>query len=440
MDLLIAFAVTFILLIFSVFNGIFPAYPLTAGLLLFFLAALYRGFGFINILKMAYFGGKKSFAVIKVLLLIGALIPIWMASGTVPAIVYFGMELIHPNLFILAAFLLSCVVSFLTGTSIGTSGVVGAALMVMAKSGNVNMTATAGAVIAGAYFGDRCSPVSSSAHFVAFLTGTNVYNNMKIMFRTGLIPLILSIGFYLTLSYLFPLHSSAGSISSLIRQEFDLNLVVMFPALIIVAFALIKVDVKISIIVSIAAALVISIHLQHHTFTECIKYMLLGFKMDAASPLADIIKGGGILSLLKMFLVVFITSAFAGIMDETRMLDTIERFTSKADSRYQVYRNVLATSLFGSAIGCSQTFAVMLTHMLNKKAYEKNNLDASAAAVDLENSAIMVSALIPWNVALLAPMTILGADASCLPYLLYIYLIPLWNLVYLRIKKSESLK
>lgn len=436
MDLISAFVITFALLIFSVFNGIFPAYPLAAGLVLFSLVALKRGFGFINILKMAYFGGKKSFAVIKVLLLIGALIPIWMASGTVPAIVYFGMALIHPNLFILAAFLLSCLVSFLIGTSIGTSGVVGAALMVMAKSGNVSLTVTAGAVIAGAYFGDRCSPVSSSAHFVAFLTGTNVYNNMKIMFRTGLVPLIISIGFYLGLSHLFPLHSSAGSISSLILKEFDLDLIVMLPALVILAFALIKVEVKISIIVSIAAALVISIHVQHHTFTECIKYMVMGFKMDAASPLAGIIKGGGILSLLKMFLVVFITSAFAGIMDETRMLDNIENYTSKAASRYQVYRNVLVTSLFGSVIGCSQTFAVMLTHMLNRKAYEKNELDTSIAAVDLENSAIMVSALIPWNVALLAPMTILGTDASCLPYLLYIYLVPLWNLFYLRIKKN----
>lgn len=84
------------------------------------------------------------------------------------------------------------------------------------------------------------------------------------------------------------------------------------------------------------------------------------------------------------------------------MLNGIEKITLKADTRYKVFRNMFVTSLFGSVVGCSQTFAVMLTHMLNKKAYEKNGLGKSCEAIDLENTAIMTAALIPWNIALLA--------------------------------------
>ena len=151
LDLIIAFIVTFILLLFSVVKGIFLAYPLMAALILFIVVAFKRGNTFKSILCMALTGGKKSFIVITVLILIGVITSIWMASGTVPAIVYYGIKLLRPNVFILSAFLISCFVSFLIGTSLGTCSTVGIALMVIARSGDVNLSATAGAIIAGAY-------------------------------------------------------------------------------------------------------------------------------------------------------------------------------------------------------------------------------------------------------------------------------------------------
>ncbi len=438
LDLILAFIITFLLLLSSVFNGIFLAYPLAAGIILFFIVALRRGYATNDILKMAYRGGKKSVLVIKIFILIGALIPTWMASGTVPAIVYFGIELIKPNLFILTSFLISCLVSFLIGTSIGTSGVVGASLMVIAKSGGVNLSATAGAIIAGVYFGDRCSPVSSSASLVASLTETDIYDNIKNMFKTSSVPFMISVVFYIILSNAFPLQSSSNSINSQILQKFDLNLIILVPALVIIIFSIFKVNVKISMAVSIILAFAISIIIQHQTIASCIKFIIFGFTITDSSPLSYIIKGGGIISMLKTSLIVLFSSAFAGIMEETKMLSIIENATSKADSRYKVFRNVLITSLFGSILGCSQTFAVMLTHMLNKKAYKNNDLDNSCAAIDLENTAIMVSAIVPWNAALLVPMTILGTDVTCMPYLMYIYLLPIYNLLYLKLRKNNS--
>jgi len=436
LDLIVAFTITFLLLIASVFKEVFLAYPLAAGIILFSIVALRRGFHFKDILKMAYTGGKKSYIVVEVFILIGALISIWIASGAVPAIVYYGIELIKPNLFILLSFLISCFVSFLIGTAVGTAGIVGAALMVIARSGGVNLSAAAGAIIAGSFFGDRCSPVSSSANFVANITETNVYDNIKIMFKTSIIPFTISMIFYMIVSQIFPIHSKTDSIHKLIPLEFDLNWVVLIPVLVIIIFSIFKTNIKISILISIIIAFIISITVQHQTILECIKFLIFGFSLADSSPLHSIIKGGGIISLLKTAIVVFLASTFAGIVEGTEILSDIEKVTLKANSRWKVFRNVLITSLLGAMVGGSQTFTVMLTYILNKKAYAKNKLDNSYAAIDLENTAIMVSALIPWNIALLASTTILDIGIACIPYLMYIYLVPLWNLLYLILREN----
>ncbi|MEL7649138.1 MAG: Na+/H+ antiporter NhaC family protein [Sedimentibacter sp.] len=438
MDIAAALVATFILLVTSVFKGIYLGYPLGLAIILFSAAAARRGHRVDDIIRMAYRGGRKSFIVVKVFVLIGALIPLWMSAGTVPAIVYYGIEMIRPNLFILSAFLISCAVSLLIGTAVGTTGVVGAALMVMARSGGVDLYAAAGAIIAGAYFGDRCSPVSSGASFIASITDTDLYDNVSNMFRTSVVPLIISSAFYLLVSRGNPLGSETGSISSMIADEFDLNLVVLVPAAIIIGFSLMRINVKTLMGASIAAALAISIFIQKETLQSSFKYMIFGFTLDDANVLYGIIKGGGILPMMKTALVVYLASSFAGILEGANLLCGVEKVTSGADTRYKVFKYELMLSFFTAAVGCSQTFAVMMTKMLNSRSYEKNGLDRSCEAIDLENTAIMVSPMIPWNIALLAPMTILGTNAASMPYMIYIYLVPLWNLVYLKLQEKQN--
>ncbi len=435
MDLIVALILTFALLITGVFGGIFLGYPLFVVIILFSVVALRRGFRFKDVFGMAYNGGKKSYVVVKVLMLIGILLPLWTAAGTVPAIVYWGTELIRPNLFILLCFLISCCMSSLIGTAVGTSGVVGAALMVMARSGGVNLSVAAGALIAGAYFGDRCSPVSSSAAFVAAITDTNVYDNIRNMIRTSIVPFILAVGFYAAISPFFASQGRTRGIHDLIAQQFNLHWIVLLPALVIVVLALLRINIKIAMAISIFTALAISLALQHQAASDLMRFVIFGFSLDEANPLHTIITGSGVISLLKTCLVVFLASAFAGIVDGTQLLNQIEMITGKAESRAAVFANVLVTSVFGAMVGCSQTFAVMMTYVLNKKAYEKNGFDNTVSAIDLENTAIMVSPLVPWNIALVAPMTILDVGPACMPYLVYIYLVPLWNLLYLYVKE-----
>ena len=439
MDLILAFGITFLLLIISVQKGLFIGYAMLAGLVMFSAIALKKGNRASEIFGSIMSGGRKSFIVIQIFMLIGVVIAVWMEAGTVPAIVYYGLKLLKPETFILAAFIISCFVSFLIGSSVGTSGTIGIALILIARSGGVNISAAAGAVIAGSYFGDRCSPMSSSANLVSNVTKTDIYVNVKNMFKTCLFPMIITLAFYLIVSAMFPLKSTNNGISPEIANSFYVGLPVMLPAIIIIIFSLFKVNVKYSMICSIITAVLLGLIFQGHNIQDSVRYIIFGYSLDSSNPLHDLIRGGGAVSMAKTSIILFIASAMAGLIGDTKMLNIVEAMTEKANSRYEIFRNVLVTSIFTSAIGCCQAFTVMMTDVLNSKAYKNNNLDEYSRAVDLENTSVLISALIPWNLSLLLPMTILGTDYSCLPYLSYIYILPLWNLIFLWGKEKGPL-
>jgi len=193
LDVITALFGIFILLMISVYKGIGIYYPLFTGLVVIIIIAYKRGFKLKELIKMILKGARKSFIIISIFVLIGAITAVWRASGTVAYVVYYGIRLMDPNYFILHAFVLCCIVSFLLGTALGTVGTIGMILMVMVKGGDMNINLVAGAIIAGSYFGDRCSPMSSSANLVAAITDTNLYTNVRNMFRTSLIPFVISI-------------------------------------------------------------------------------------------------------------------------------------------------------------------------------------------------------------------------------------------------------
>ena len=196
MDIIIGLLITFCILVFSILQGVFIGYPLLLGYVIFAYISYCRGFKLKEVARMSLNGGKKALIVIKIFGLIGAITGIWMASGTVPAIIYYGINYMSADFFILYTFLITCVVSFLLGTSLGTVSTVGIALILIARTGNVNLNIVAGAIMAGAYFGDRCSPMSSSASLVATLTNTKLYTNIYNMVLTSVMPFSISIIIY----------------------------------------------------------------------------------------------------------------------------------------------------------------------------------------------------------------------------------------------------
>lgn len=441
MDIIISMFVIFCTLIFSIYKGIFVGYPLLLGFFIFTFISWRRGFTLSDIFKMSFNGGKKAFVVLEIFLLIGIITSIWMASGTVPAIIYYGIKYMNPNFFILYTFVISCVVSFLLGTSLGTVSTVGVAVILIAKSGNVNLDITAGAIIAGAYFGDRCSPMSSSASLVANLTRTNLYTNISNMFKTSIIPFILSIIIYLILSLQEPIYFMQSNMNNEIATIFKFNWIILLPAIIILLFSLFKIDVKLSMLVSIVAASAIAIIFQQYKPKEVLRFIVLGFRLVSPSPLQNILKGGGIISMWQASLVVFIPCVLSGIFNGTNMLKNIEDILMRAKTHYMLFIYTTITSIVTAAFGCNQSISTVLTYNLMNKSYEDKNIHRYQLAIDLENTGVVLAALIPWNIAAFVPTMTMGVSSTgFIPYAFYLYLIPIFNIAYLKILEMRNNK
>ncbi|MEG4519882.1 MULTISPECIES: Na+/H+ antiporter NhaC family protein [unclassified Microcoleus] len=437
MDLLFFVIISFILLLVSAIKGYFIVAPLLASMVILIAILLKRGFQLKSLIKMAVAGSKKSFSVIGILLLIGAVMAVWMAAGTVPVLVYWGIKLISPQYFIFSAFILTSIVSVLLGTSFGTASTIGVALTIAARGSGVNPNMIAGAIVAGAYFGDRCSPMSSSANLIAAITKTEIYTNLKNMTVTGLLPLIVSSLLYLILSFLNPVELSGNNLALELGTAFNLNSITLLPALTILILCVLRVEVKIAMATSVIAGSAIAIFVQGYSPIDILQFALTGFKLESTSSLKDIVAGGGILSMVKVSTVVIVSTAFAGLFAGTRTLEFIEVYLNKARSRGDLFLGTTVISILSAAFGCTQTIAILLTHQLVEEKYRKEGLDDYQLAVDLENTAVVISPLIPWNIAGLVPATVLSVNSDFIPYAFYLYLIPFFNLIEMKLAKPS---
>jgi len=289
---------------------------------------------------------------------------VWMAAGTVPALVYYGIKLLNPQYFIFSTFILTSFISTLLGTSFGTVNTIGVALMVMARGSGVSPNLIAGAIIAGAYFGDRCSPMSSSANLIASLTQTRIHTNILNMVITTKIPFMLSCLFYFILSIFNPVEINNKSLFIEITRVFHINLFVLLPALTILVLSVFRVEVNLSLLLSVIVSIAIAMIVQGYSLLEVLRFALLGFNLESGTNLKSIIGGGGVVSMVKVSVVVVVSTALAGLLAGTKVLGAIEVFLKKVSSRSGLFLSTIVIGLASAAFGCTQTIAIVLTQQL----------------------------------------------------------------------------
>ena len=207
-------------------SGISIVYALLAGFLIFCAYGLVRGHSVRALLRMSGSGVHKVRNILITFGLIGMLTALWRAAGTIPAVVSYSSQLIRPSAFYMFVFLLNCLVSVLTGTSLGTAATMGVICMAIASAMGMNPVITGGAVLSGGYFGDRCSPVSTSALLVCELTGTDIYDNIRRMTASSILPL----GLTCLLYYALGLAANAGGVTLNVRPVFERGFVIHWSA------------------------------------------------------------------------------------------------------------------------------------------------------------------------------------------------------------------
>lgn len=429
MDSLLGLGLSSVLLVASARRGDWLMVPLLVTLLLFFGLHWRRGKAPAQLLGMVWRGAQQSFGVLSILLLIGGLMAAWMASGTVATLVYYGLQLIQPRWFILSAFGLTGLVSVLIGTSFGAVGTIGLALMIMARSGEVSLPWVAGAIIAGAYVGDRCSPLSSSAYLVAAVTQTNLYGNLRAMVKTSLVPLLASAGIYGVAAWQHPLTLANQDFWATLPELFKLHGLTLVPAIAIFGLVALRVPVKPTLLISLLLALGLAVGLQGYSLVDLARFLALGFNLDQPGRLASIFHGGGLLPMAKVCLVVVVSMALAGLLAETQTLSSLQGWLGSLGQGRGLFLGTIVVSLVTAAYGCTQTMAIVLTQQLTQEPYRQANLAPQQQAIDLENTAVVLAPLIPWNIAGLVPASLLMVGADFAPYAVYLYLLPLWALV-----------
>lgn len=433
MLILTGFILSFTILIFVVLKGLYIGYGLLLSFLIFAAISLILGKSFEEIGQTALSGGKKALVVLKVFLLIGLVTASWLIAGTIPSIVYYSMQIMNPKFFILFAFLSTSMVGYMLGTSLGTASTIGIVLIIMARGGDININLTAGAILSGCYFGDRTSPMSSSAALVANQTGVETYPMLKGFRKTTYIPFLLVSLIYLILSFFNPLNNVSSSILKDINSYFTVNYIVLLPAIVMLTLSIFQVNVKRSMVVSIITGVIIALTFQKADIMIIIKTLIFGFKLEPENPLVNIIKGGGLISMLKAGFVVFVSCAMAGLLEGMDLFNKAGSLFKRAENRAKILLATGVTSFISACFGGNQSIAVVMTSEIMRKVYKERNIESYELAIDLGNTAILFAAMIPWNIACLIPATTWDVHpAFIVPFAFYLFIPFIYNYLKLR--------
>ena len=394
------------------------------GLLLFSALGLKRGHRPAALWAMAWRQGKKTLVVVRILVLIGIITGLWRAGGTISLCVVWGVGIIPPRLFLLAAFLLTSLLSYALGTSFGVVGTAGVILMALARFGGVDPVAAGGAVLSGIYFGDRCSPASSSASLVAAVTGTELYDNVRLMLRTGLLPLLVTAGLYGALSLRHPLREVDGAALEALSSAFTLTPWAILPLALMVLLPLLRVPILLTMGASALAAAVLAVAVQGFTPWETVGIALLGYD-PAQEALAEVLAGGGLVSMTASLLLVPLTGLYTGLLDGLGVLAPLERRAEAAAARFGRLPVTGAVSLLCCAAFCNQSVAVMLARQVMAACYE----DRRELAQDIENTAILFAGMVPWSIACSIPLATMDVGFGAVGYGFLLWVLPLCYLV-----------
>lgn len=385
---------------------------LLTGFVLLMAYGKFRGFGWKALLKMAASNVSAARNIAIVMLMVGALTALWRTCGTVAYIVDLASGALTPALFLPGAFLLCAAISVLTGTSVGTAATMGVICMSVGNAIGVNSAICGGAILAGSYFGDRCSPVSTSALLVAEITKTNLYDNIRGMIRTGWIAALVTLAIYGALGFFAGSGENAVSTSTAnaTTSDFDLRWFMALPAISILALALFRIDVKINMLVSIAISVVVG--------------FVVGFPVTKMASAA----GYGILSMLKLIIVVIISLTYAGLFRGTGILEKLHAGITHLSKKVSPFGCVVLTAIATCALACNQTLSIVLTNEICTGVMP----DEKRRAIAIENTSVIIAPLVPWTVASLVPLGAIGAPTSSILFACFLYLVPLLSRRYYR--------
>ena len=410
----------------------------------------------VEILIKIYESVKSIKTPIIILLLVGALAGTWKVSGVIPAMVYYGINFIDPSVFLPLTLVITAIVSLTAGSSYITSATIGVALVSVGNAFNIPPSMTAGAVISGAYFGDKMSPLSDTTNLASAISGTDLYTHIKYMMYTTFPTFIITFIVFCIIT--LNLNSSTsndaieiGMISEILKKDFYISpILFVIPASVLI-LAYLKVKPVIALSLGVLFAIIFSVIFQSNileqidvstskaifssvfTFTEIpLELTYSGENTKLLEGIDDLYTRGGMESMFWVILLTICAMVFGGAMEAIGALNKITNELLKlADSAFGLVASTVASCLGVNLFASDQYLAIIIPGKMFKNAYEEYNLAPENLSRTLEDSGTVTSALIPWNTCGAYHYGVLGV--SVLDYFIYAifnWLSPIMTLIY----------
>ncbi|WP_432667524.1 Na+/H+ antiporter NhaC family protein [Wukongibacter baidiensis] len=434
--------VTIIAIIITLILNIPLYYGLLMGLLMACGISYKNGYSPKEIFQMIIKGVKGALIILIMMSLIGMLISIWMSSGTIPTMIFYGFKYLSNTNIILAAFLTSSAISMVLGTALGTISTIGTVFLSLALGLDLPMAPLVGAIVSGAYLGDRTSPMSSSANLAATITETNIIDNIKHMMTTTLPVFSLSaILYWIIGNNLVNDISSSSDIKyfqELLSSNFQIEFVSLLPPLLILVSAIaFRTSIVKSITLGLIASVLIFLIRDGASIVDTIYIIILGYNPDNVE-IGRIMSGGGFVSMKNVLLVIGISTGLNGILEGTEMIaPLIESFSNSIKSVRNLIHKTAILCIAVCAITCSQALTTIIPGQYLKKVYGEFNLSKNTLARTISDAGIVIVPLIPWNINAILVSSIMKVPTSeYLPYSFLCYMLPMLTFVYPMFRKN----
>ena len=403
---------------------------------------------------------KSTAGAILILLMVGALAGTWLISGIIPSMIYYGLQILNPTIFLAASVIICAIISIATGSSWTTSATVGIALIGIGNTLGISAGMTAGAVLSGAYFGDKMSPLSDTTNLAPAMAGAGLFEHIRYMALTTVPTITITLIVFVIIGLNVDVQGSANISDKLSAIDGAFNI---SPWLFLVPLAVILMIIKktsplIALLVGtllggVAALIaqpeiVISIaEASSLTFESAYKGVMnaitVGGSVETSSAeLNDLFSSSGMEGMLGTIWLILCAMVFGGVMDAIGALARISKaLLSLASSTFGLFASTVASCLALNATASDQYLALVVPGKMFKKAYDEKGLDPVNLSRTLEDSGTVTSTLVPWNTCGAYQSGVLGVSvAEYFVYAIFNWLSPIMTLTFaaFRIKIKQA--
>lgn len=414
-----------------------PHMPLIVGTSAAALVAWRHGFSWKEIEEMMYKGIRLALPAVVIIMLVGLVIGSWMGGGVVATMIFYGLKIITPSWFLVAIALICAIVSLAIGSSWSTMATIGVAGMGIGLSMGIPAGMVAGAVISGAYFGDKMSPLSDTTNLAAGLTGTDLFAHIKHMLYTTIPGLLIALGVFTFLGRRFGSGeaelTSIANTSQVMQDSFVITPWLLLVPLAVILMVALKVPAVPALIIGIVLGFLSQVTIQGGTFAGALDALQSGFAIETGNQLVDkLFNGGGLDSMMYTVSMTIVAMTFGGILEYSGMLQAIMNQLMKVvKSTATLIISTIGACVMTNATCSEQYISIVVPSRMFNKVYREKGLNSKNLSRALEDGGTLTSVFIPWNTCGVFIFGTLGVSVvEYGPYAVLNFIVPIISILY----------